>query len=102
MTQPSGASQRMRARGATCENFLYSFKGGLTAARGGEGRCGASGPRFAAVRALLAALTPSDTRSNYRGPDATSMTDAPAEDCERRQRTCARRAATSSLKHYLK
>jgi hypothetical protein len=36
VTQPSGALQRMRARGATCENFLYSFKVGL-AADAGEG-----------------------------------------------------------------
>jgi len=42
----------------TCENFPYSLKAGLPRAPGVGARCGAPGPRFAAVRALLGTPTP--------------------------------------------
>lgn len=59
-------SKAPRSPGITIgEDFLYSFKAGLAAGgRAGTTRCGASGPRSAAVRALLgvvaARLTPDD------------------------------------------
>lgn len=37
----------------SCENFLYSFKASLAAGRSTASHCGASGPRYVAVRALL-------------------------------------------------
>ena len=69
--QPASADRLAPVESApqSCENFLYSFKAGL---RPAQRRCGASGPRFAAVRALLTTLEPHPLERSLRESSVVS------------------------------